>query len=181
MGQALPTTRRANLARNQLSTPLYDDILMQPRLTSSVATAPDLWRRFPILLLPFRCHPTRRTCIPPRGELGVLPMTAGRLYCSRLMIARARSLPRRWWCRRSHSPPASRFAAAELVVTPTQVTLNDPEAAFQLLVSTTVEDQRRIDLTRKVRYESLNTKIATVDEPGSSSRPRRRDRRRRAL
>jgi len=56
--------------------------------------------------------------------------------------------------------------AAELVVTPTQVTLSDPEAAFQLLVSTTVEDQRRIDLTRKVRYESLNAKIATVDETG---------------
>src|SRR5262249_23325360 len=57
-------------------------------------------------------------------------------------------------------------AAETIPVTPLTATIDQPEASLQLLVSQTVEDGRKVDLTRQVKYRSENEKIARVDELG---------------
>jgi hypothetical protein len=54
---------------------------------------------------------------------------------------------------------------AAVVVAPTAVMLDSPEATQQLLI-TDVTPERRLDLTRTAAYQSLNPQIATVDETG---------------
>lgn len=51
-------------------------------------------------------------------------------------------------------------------VSPPAVILDSPEASHQVLVSDVLPDGRRIDLTRKVRYEIANPALAKVDSTG---------------
>lgn len=56
-------------------------------------------------------------------------------------------------------------ASAGVIVRPQSVSLDDPEASLQLLV-TGDEAGRAIDLTRGVAYESVNPQVARVDAQG---------------
>lgn len=60
--------------------------------------------------------------------------------------------------------PAHALAAPQ--VSPPAIVLDSPEASNQVLVSDVLSDGRRVDLTRKVRYEIANPALATVDATG---------------
>lgn len=55
---------------------------------------------------------------------------------------------------------------AQLTVQPTEVVLSNPEASYQLIVSSLAEDGRTIDLTRNATYEVLDQHVARVDSRG---------------
>jgi hypothetical protein len=54
----------------------------------------------------------------------------------------------------------------ELRVHPSEVVLTTPEASEQLLVASVSADQREIDLTRRVTFETADPRIASVSELG---------------
>ncbi|HLN33604.1 MAG TPA: Ig-like domain-containing protein [Gemmataceae bacterium] len=57
-------------------------------------------------------------------------------------------------------------AWADLRVSPPTVILDGPEATQQLLVRISDPKSGQVDLTRRVRYEVANPRIARVDETG---------------
>ena len=60
---------------------------------------------------------------------------------------------------------ASGSDVARLSVSPIAVSLGSPEASQQLLVTST-SGRRQVDVTRNVRYESAESKIAVVTRDG---------------
>lgn len=61
---------------------------------------------------------------------------------------------------------AAGAGAAELQVSPTEVHLDVPEAAQQVLVATREADGRQVDVTRRSQYRLEDATIAAVDESG---------------
>lgn len=57
-------------------------------------------------------------------------------------------------------------AAAELWVSPADVKILRPEASQQILLFGKAADGRQIDLTRNVRYQSLDTEVAIISPTG---------------
>src|SRR5262245_28826827 len=56
--------------------------------------------------------------------------------------------------------------AAELLVQPSRVVLDRPEASQQLLVTTLDPANRQVDLTRSAKYDILNREVATISSHG---------------
>lgn len=61
---------------------------------------------------------------------------------------------------------APRSGADELRVSPVSMRLESPEASHQLLITKTLPDGRRVDVTRRVEFRVENGDIATVDSRG---------------